>query len=123
MVANGWRRENLMAQHHFIENADGQLELSKAGQMKVYWILTQAPPAHRTIFVERDARAAETTERVDAVQQFAVQLAPAGGLPDIQETHLIAEGRPADEVDRTNVRYHESMPTPQLPAFQSAVDQ
>jgi len=50
MVNNGWRRENLLGAHHF--NPDSN-QLTSAGQLRVQWIMTQAPPDHRNIFVER----------------------------------------------------------------------
>ena len=113
MADNGWRRQNLMGAHHFSPDST---HLNKAGELKVEWILTQAPPNRRTIFVERGESRHETLSRVDAVRQRADQYMLAGEVPSVEETHLIAEGRPADEVDATNVRFRETSPAPQLPA-------
>jgi hypothetical protein len=112
MVNNGWRRQNLLGPHHF-KSAN---ELTTAGQLRVHWIMTQAPPERRTIFVERDLQPEVTEQRLAAVRQYAAQLALGGQLPQVADTHLISEGRPAAVVDATNVRFHESMPPPVLPA-------
>ena len=113
MVANGWRRQNLMGAHHF--TPDGS-QLSHAGEQKVRWILTQVPPHQRTIFIERGENSTQTARRVDTVQQMAVHIVPAGELPAVQESHLVTEGRPAAAVDRTNTAFQDSMPKPQLSA-------
>jgi hypothetical protein len=115
MVQNGWRRQNLMAPYHFKE--DGAT-LTTAGELKVRWILTQAPPQHRQIFVERAFNPTETAKRMEAVQQFAGLIA-MGDQPMVTETDMIAEGRPASVVDAIGVRFLESMPPPVLPAAES----
>jgi len=113
MESNGWRRQNLLGAHHFDPETGG---LTRAGKIRANWILTQAPVSRRTIFVERGANIDATATRVDIVQQYAVQVMPEGQLPDIQETHLIAEGRPAEGVDALRTRYSQTAPSPQLPA-------
>src|SRR5262245_26550816 len=50
MVNNGWRRQNLLGAHHFIPETN---QLNAAGQLRVQWIMTQAPPDRRGIYVER----------------------------------------------------------------------
>ena len=51
-----------------------------------------------------------------AVQQWASEHLPEGFVADVRETHLIAEGRPADAVDMINVRFQQTQPAPQLRA-------
>ncbi len=111
MVANGWRRQNLLGEHHF---APDSTKLTQAGELKVRWILTQAPQQHRIVFVERAKDPMLTARRMDAVQQAAVRVLPVGELPLVQETHIVTEGRPAAAVDRTNLQFQETMPKPQL---------
>ena len=41
MVANGWRRQNLLSDYHFNEENP---QLNLAGETKVHYILTQMPP-------------------------------------------------------------------------------
>ena len=112
MTVNGWRRQNLMGAHHFSPNSR---ELSQAGRQKVKWILTQAPLAHRTIYIERGDTADITANRIDAVQQLAGFILPAGRLPDVQETHIVTEGHPAADIDQTHTLFRESRPAPVLP--------
>ena len=72
MVANGWRRQNMLGEFHF-ETATGQL--TEAGRLKVRWILTECPEEHRLIYVHVAERDEETSARIAAVQQFAAQIA------------------------------------------------
>jgi hypothetical protein len=117
MISNGWRRQNLLGPHHFSANSS---ELTTAGELRVRWILTQAPGERRTIFIERDVDPAVTAERIAAARQFASQVSTDGQLAQVMETHLLSEGRPAAVVDATNVRFQESMPPPVLPAASSS---
>lgn len=113
MVQNGWRRQNLLGAHHFTR--DGE-QLTTAGELKVRWIMTQAPPDHRNVFVERAVNPTVTTHRVASARQYADKVAMAGERPVVEETYLMSEGRPASLVDAVNVRFQESMPPPVLPA-------
>ncbi len=116
MVANGWRRQNLMGEHHFDPNTG---VITQSGKLQIRWILTQAPPQHRSIFVQRGENPAETAARVQLVKQLAQTFVAPGEVVNVQETHLMAEGRPAEAVDSTHIRFHESQPAPVLPAAQS----
>jgi hypothetical protein len=113
MINNGWRRQNLLGPHHFTENSD---KLTSAGELRIRWIMTQAPGERRTIFIERDVNPAVTAERLAIARNYAAQVTTDGQLAQVMETHLISEGRPASVVDATNVRFQESLPPPTLPA-------
>lgn len=113
MVNNGWRRQNLLGAHHF--TADGS-KLSEAGELKVRWIVTQAPPDRRDIYVERSVDPAVTQQRVAAARTYAGHVNIDGPMPQVAETYLVSEGRPAAAVDAVNVKFQESMPPPILPA-------
>ena len=117
MVQNGWRRQNLLGAHHF--TADGE-RLTTAGELKVRWILTQAPASFRDIFVERAINPQITAHRVVAARQYGQKVAIDGRTPVVEETYLMCEGRPASVVDQVNVRFQESMPPPVLPAAAAA---
>jgi hypothetical protein len=117
MVANGWRRQNLLGDHHF--SADAQA-LTEAGELKVEEILRTAPPQYRTIFVQRASNRDATAARLDAVEQYATGILPENVAADVQESHLVAEGRPAVVVDAVNVRFRETQPAPQLPRASTA---
>ncbi len=112
MVANGWERQNLLSTHHF-KSTDGQL--NESGRLRIHWILTEAPPQHRTIFVQRGPSAEETAARVDRVQQVAMQLSPDGELPRVVQTSVSPLGWPAERVDVIGRKFHASMPDPRLP--------
>ena len=113
MVNNGWRRQNLLGEHHFNPQANG---LTKAGELKVEWILTQAPPEHRTVFVERSVDPSVTASRMAAAREYSSQIAIEGQPPEVAETYIVSEGRPASVVDSINVRFQESARPPVLPA-------
>lgn len=113
MVENGWRRQNLLGEYHFNPQTTG---LTKAGELKVQWILTQAPPSHRTVFVERSVDPTVTASRMAAAREYATQISVDGPAPQIAETYLVSEGRPASVVDDINVRFQESAMPPVLPA-------
>ncbi len=116
MVNNGWRRENLLGAHHFVPETN---QLNAAGQLRVQWIMTQAPPDRRNIFVERALDPNVNTQRMAAVRDYATQVAMDGRAPQIAQTNLIFEGRPASVVDATNTKFQQAMPVPVLPAAQS----
>jgi hypothetical protein len=113
MVDNGWRRQNLLGPHHF-DATKGTL--TTAGELKVHWIMTQAPPERRSIFVERSLDASVTAERVEAARDYAARVAADGRTPQVGDTHLVSEGRPAAAVDAVYTRFNESMKPPVLPA-------
>lgn len=118
MVSNGWRRQNLLGAHHFDVTSH---QLTSAGELRVRWIMTQAPAERRTIFIERDVDPTVTAERLATARAYVSQVGtPDGQLAQVVESHLISEGRPASVVDATNVRFQESMPPPVLPAVSAS---
>ena len=112
MARNGWRRQNLLGPYHF--EADG-VQLNEAGRLKVEWILTQAPPQYRTLYVQRVANQERTTGRVEAVQQFVASLNGMGGPGDVQETYVRDDGYPAGMVDAVFTGFKANQPPPMLP--------
>jgi len=116
MVNNGWRRQNLLGAHHFVP---GTNQLSPAGELRVQWIMTQAPPERRNIFIERTLDPETNAQRTAAVRDFAIKVSTDGREPLVAETFLMSEGRPASIVDATNMKYQQSMPAPVLPAASS----
>ena len=113
MVSNGWRRQNLLGPHHFNPNTN---QLTTAGELRVQWILTQAPPERRNIFVERTLNQEANAERLAAVRDYGIKVSTDGREPLVAETTLMSEGRPASVVDATNVKFQQAMPAPVLPA-------
>lgn len=113
MVRNGWRRQNLLGDHHFSEDTG---ELTRAGELKVYWVMNQAPAEHRQVFVTRLHDRQLTEQRLAKVRSYARAIAFDNIPPLVSDTHLISEGRPAATVDSINTAFRDSMPIPTLPA-------
>jgi hypothetical protein len=111
MVANGWRRQNMLGEYHF-EPGTGQL--TEAGRLKVRWILTSGPQQHRLIYVHVAEGNEETSARIAAVQQCAAQIAPHD-LPPVLPTSISDEGWPADRVDLIGRKFQAATPPPRLP--------
>lgn len=116
MTAKAWQRQNLLGEHHFDKERHA---LSQAGQIKLHWILTQAPVEHRTVFVERALTEEGTRSRVDVVQEAAGRFVGKGDLPQVEISSMMSRGWPADYVDSIGRKYSESTPPPRLPARQS----
>lgn len=112
MVNNGWRRQNLLGDHHFEE---GTTDLNQSGKLKVRWIMTQAPPQHRTIYVRRADKPEDTAARIAAIQEYGGRFAEDGQLPAVLETNLDPTGWPAAYVDMIDRKALDSAPAPQLP--------
>jgi hypothetical protein len=113
MVNNGWRRQNLLGAHHF--NPDTN-QLTTAGELRVQSIMTQNPVERRGIFIERTIQPDTNAARLTAVREYATKVTADGQMPQVEETFLVSEGRPAAVVDATNVKFMQSMPAPVLPA-------
>jgi hypothetical protein len=110
----GWQRQNLLGAFHFDPQTN---QLTRAGELKVREILTQSLPDRRTIFVERALSNQLTAARVDAVQQTAVRMLPAGELPEVAESNLVLDGWPAADVDATMNAFEKTRPDPRIPAI------
>jgi hypothetical protein len=119
MVANGWRRQNLISDYHFDEEKH---QLSLAGETKLRFILTQMPPSRRTIFVQQGLTQEETALRMNAVNNAAVKILPPGVMPNVVESDLPNDGWPADDVDAVARRFNATRPDPRLQAVQSNGD-
>ncbi len=113
MIHNGWRQQNLLGAHHFNLKTN---KLTQAGELKVRWVLTQAPEVRRQIYVERDIDPAITELRLAAAQEFATLAASDGQTPTVVDTHIVSVGRPAAAVDHVNQSYRENMRPAVLPA-------
>jgi hypothetical protein len=117
MVANGWRKQNLLGDFHF-EPQNGQL--TESGRLKVQWILTACPEQHRAVFVRTAGTREETAARVAAVQQLAAQLAsdevaPMAPATPVMTTSISDDGWPAVRVDLIARKLLSSTPIPRLP--------
>jgi hypothetical protein len=111
MVANGWRRSNLMSDYHFNEETQ---QLTAAGEAKLRFILTQMPPQRRTVFVQRGLMPDVTAARIAEVEQASLKVVPPGLMATVVESDLPNDGWPADEVDGVARRYRATAPEPRL---------
>jgi len=116
MVGHGWRQQNLIAFYHFSEG-DGQL--LQSGRNKIRWILREAPTPHQTIYVQRADDAQQTANRVDQVQQYAMELMPHGELPLVVETDTTPRGWSGQWVDSIDRKFQKATPDPVLPEASS----
>lgn len=112
MTQKGWEQQNMLGAHHFEPESQ---ELTEAGVIKLRWILTQAPPQHRTAFVERDLDPAMTAQRMAAVQTAADAIA-VDGAPSVQESQLVSHGSSGAHFDAVYQKFVGSTPDPRLPA-------
>ncbi|HEY4759778.1 MAG TPA: hypothetical protein VIH42_04285 [Thermoguttaceae bacterium] len=113
MVENGWRRQNMLGDFHF-EKKTGKL--TEAGQLKIRWIIYEAPAQHRSIFVHIGQTNEETDARLESTQEYVASLVPHDEMPPIMQTTISDSGSPADRVEMIDRKYQSSMPAPRLPA-------
>ena len=116
MVANGWRRQNLLGDYYFESNTG---KLKEAGTLKVRWILAAAPQPHRIIYVRVAGSEEATSARIAAVQEQVALMVPKGSLVPVLPTTISDDGWPADEVETIARTYLKSTPVPRLPAAAS----
>ncbi|MFV1964593.1 MAG: hypothetical protein ACC628_04165 [Pirellulaceae bacterium] len=119
MTDAGWQRQNTLSDHFF--DPEKQV-LSRAGEMKVRWIATQAPMHRRTVFVLRDLKAEATLARVETVKNYLNRLIPEGPRPDVLLTDTIPPGASGDYFDQVDRQLKSSIPAPRLPEMQSMTD-
>ena len=112
MINKGWEHQNLLSDHHF---EDGAAAVSQAGQLKMKWILTQAPQSQRVIFVQKGVNVAQTQARLGLVQQVAAGILPQGESPVVAVSNLDATGWSAETIVAVGRKFQASTPEPRLP--------
>jgi hypothetical protein len=113
MVHNGWKQQTMICSYHFQPDS---AKLTPSGRAKLTWILRQAPPEHRTVYVQETESRKLTLARIDAVQQLAARQLPAGQLPAVVATTTPPDGTSAEDVDGVLRGFSKSAPAPRLPA-------
>jgi len=106
MIRNGWRRQNLLGAHFFNPATN---QLTTAGELQIRWIMTQAPPEFRQVFIERSIEPTVTADRIAATRQYAARISLDGQLPEVYETDMIADGQNAAIVDANNAWFMTNM--------------
>jgi len=113
MTQKGWEEQNLLGENYFKKETG---ELNESGQLKVRWIMTQAPLGFRTMYIERANSPQGTADRMDATRRFADRIAIGGEVPDVRESNMMVHGWPADYSDAIITKFQQSTPDPRLPA-------
>jgi hypothetical protein len=109
--------QNTLGSHYFHHETQ---KLTRAGELHVRWVVTQAPEQYRTVYVARGGNAEITSMRVDEVQQAIARILPSGPMPQVVETGTELRGVPGDYVDDTYRKAHASQPAPVLPTSSGA---
>lgn len=116
MMDNGWRLNNTITHQLFSKETQ---QLTNAGEMKVRWILTQAPNHRRTVFVLRGNSPEQTAARLESVQAFASGVVPEGHA-EVLLTDVIPRGGSGAILDRVSNSYESSAPAPRLPELDNS---
>ncbi|MHB0960950.1 MAG: hypothetical protein ACYC6N_30860 [Pirellulaceae bacterium] len=118
MVDKGWQLQNTIPDELFHPETQ---ELTRAGELKVKWIVTQMPAGRRAVYVLRGATIESTDTRVKSVEKAATEV--AGDIsPLIGVTDLIPRGGSAAYYERVNSGFETASPPPVLPSMQEAGD-
>ena len=114
MTSNGWRLQTTLSDHFF----EGESQtLTRAGQLKLRWILTQAPAHRRTVFVLRSMDPHQTELRLAAVRSYVQSSSqPGTASPDVLVSDTAPAGGAGDYFDQVDRQLKASVPPPRLPA-------
>jgi hypothetical protein len=115
-VANGWRLQNTLDDHHF--DADTG-KLTEAGELKVQTIVTRTPIPYRVVFVLRSERPDITAARMASAQEAAARFA-IGDVAPVGETVDRPRGTPGYYVVDIERSLRDSTPPPRLPVLSGA---
>jgi hypothetical protein len=96
-VANGWVTATTFYDYHFDPITH---QLNSAGRQHLSWIVAQAPPAYRQIYVSMAADPAFNDVRLMSVQKTLASTPAAEGSMPISLRVTEPLGRPATEVQR-----------------------
>lgn len=110
-INNGWTSETTLYSYHFDEHSN---ELTESGRLHLRWILENAPPQHRAVYVQNTS--AELNQiHLASVQKAATEIAGEGNVPAISLRVTSPLGRPALEVDAIRRAEIGSIPEPRIP--------
>ena len=112
MTNAGWRTQNTLSAHLFHPATQ---ELTKAGEMKLRWIATQAPMHRRTVHVLRSLEPGVTNLRVASVERHLDKYLPEGARPSVVLTDKIPVGGSGEYFETIDRQLKSSVPPPRLP--------
>ncbi len=119
MVAKGWEHQNLLGEHHF-DPGNGQL--NESGRLKLRSIITESPPQHRTVYVQRCDDPAETAVRLAHVRGLVSSMVFEADPPLVVQSDALPRGWPSQQVDAIGRKFSASLPDPVLPKPQGDSD-
>jgi hypothetical protein len=111
MKDNGWRIHNTLSDHFFQKD---EQTLTRPGELKVRWIVTQAPMARRTVYVLRGETPEITQIRLSSVQDFLTRITPEGVQPEVLLTDIVPPEGSGEYFDAIDRQFKSSVPTPRL---------
>jgi hypothetical protein len=111
MENNGWRSQNTLGDYFF--DLESQ-QLTRAGELKVRWIVLEAPVSRRTVYVLRGQNHEATSIRLDSVQQAVARMLPDRPLPPVLLTDVAPAGGSGEYFETVDRTYRSSIPEPRL---------
>mgnify|MGYP005842615955 CR=1 FL=1 len=115
MTDRGWQLQNTLNDHFFDPE---EQRLTRAGQIKLRWIATQAPLHRRAVYVLRGSSDQATQARVASIQKYLDDISPAGTRPSVYLTDVAPPGGSGDYFDQVDRQLKSSIPAPRLPSMQ-----
>ncbi len=112
MTDKGWQLQNTIPSELF--DLETQ-ELTRAGELKVQWILTQMVPRRRTVFVLRGKTPEITETRLKSVEKAAVEVVGDSATNMIAVTDVVPRSGSGAYYERVSTGYESSIPPPRLP--------
>jgi hypothetical protein len=116
MTDNGWKMQNTVGSYLFDPETQ---RVNQAGELLVKWIVNQAPPHRRAVFVLQGDTPEATNARVQSVQA-AISKYSGGCVYPVLLTCTEPAGWPASYIDTITQQYSATIPAPRLPARQGS---
>ncbi len=116
MVDKGWQLQNTIPNELF--DAETQ-QLTRTGELKVQWILTQMPSRRRVVFVLKGKSAEVTEVRLRSVEKAAVEVVGDLAPSMIAVTEMVPRNGSGSYYERVNAGYESTTPAPRLPEMES----
>lgn len=110
-INNGWINETTLYSYYFNEETN---ELTDSGKHHLRWILENAPPEHRMVWVQTAPTKEITQAQLAVVRAAAITMVGEEGLPGISSRVTSPTGRPALEVDAIRRLEIQTIPEPRI---------
>jgi hypothetical protein len=110
-AAKGWMNTTTLYDYHFDPVTH---ELDHSGRLQLRWILENAAPQHRVIWVQAGYSKAISDTRVGLVRAETIEMVGDSHIPPIMLRVVTPHGRPALEIDAIRQAEIASMPEPRV---------